>query len=340
MNVMASLEIRARGRGNQSKTSPNLTCDRCGRSHTYDSCKLRIGGCFNCELPGHLARDCTHGRNPNAGRNQHQGRVFAENANDAAKGDPLMRDKCLIGDKTLVALYDTGASHSFIEFDKVKELGLKMSELAFDLHVHTRYQMIVTKSGCREVPFKIEDREFVHDLICLPMVELEMILGFDWLSKNQTSVDCTILNGSDRAGGTKDLIGRTSEQEVHSIECVSGGSASFIGKEERRRNAILCRLPIVEQSDCEEQIRVKKDDIPKTVYRTRYRNYEFAVMSFGLTNALVVFIDYMNRVFRAFLDKFVVVFIDDIIVYSKMAEEHEEHLRIVLQILKERKLYA
>ena len=63
-------------------------------------------------------------------------------------------------------------------------------------------------------------------------------------------------------------------------------------------------------------------------------------MSFGLTNALAVFMDYMNRVFRPFLDKFVVVFIDDILVYSKTAKEHEEHLRIVLQILKDRKLYA
>ncbi|XP_016199215.1 uncharacterized protein LOC107640178 [Arachis ipaensis] len=129
------------------------------------------------KFPGHLARDWTHGKNPNAGWNQYQGRVFAVNANNTANGDPLMRGKCLFGDKILVALYDTGASYSFIAFDKVEELGLKMSELAFDLHVHTPYQTVVTKSGCRKVSYKIEDREFVHDLICLPMVGLEMILG-------------------------------------------------------------------------------------------------------------------------------------------------------------------
>ncbi|XP_016165258.1 uncharacterized protein LOC107607875 [Arachis ipaensis] len=130
---------RGKGRGNQSKVSPDLTCDRCGRFHPYDSCKIGICGCFNYALPGHIARDCTRGKNLNAGQSQHQGRVFAVNAKDAAKADPQMSGNCLISGKILVALYDTGASHSFISFDKVEELGLKVSELAFELHVHTPY---------------------------------------------------------------------------------------------------------------------------------------------------------------------------------------------------------
>ncbi|XP_016199716.1 uncharacterized protein LOC107640729 [Arachis ipaensis] len=117
----------AKERGNQSKNSPDLNCVRCGRFHLYDSCKIGLGGCFNCRLPGHIARECTHGRNQNVGQSQHQGRVFAVNAKDASKVDPLMRGICLIGDKSLVALYDTGASHSFISFAKVEELGFKVS---------------------------------------------------------------------------------------------------------------------------------------------------------------------------------------------------------------------
>ncbi|KAL4294393.1 hypothetical protein AHAS_Ahas18G0223600 [Arachis hypogaea] len=131
-------------------------------------------GCFNCGLPGHIARDCTRGRNLNEGQSQHQGQVFAVNAKDASKADPLMRGICLVGDKTLIALYDTGASHLFISFAKVEELGLKVSELAFDLHVHTPHQTVMTRSGCRQVGFKLEGRDFVYDLICLPMVGLEM----------------------------------------------------------------------------------------------------------------------------------------------------------------------
>ncbi|XP_016164809.1 uncharacterized protein LOC107607358 [Arachis ipaensis] len=92
------------------------------------------GGCFNCGLPGHIVRDYTWGKNPIAGQSQHEGRVFAVNTKDAAKADPLMRGNYLIDNKTLVALYDTGALHSFISFNKVEELGLKVSELAFELH--------------------------------------------------------------------------------------------------------------------------------------------------------------------------------------------------------------
>ncbi|KAL4381180.1 hypothetical protein AHAS_Ahas04G0107700 [Arachis hypogaea] len=131
---------RGKGRGNQSKNFLNLTCVRCGRFHPYDSCKIGLGGCFNCGFPSHIARDYTRGKNPNAGQ--------------------------------------------------VEELGLKVSELAFDLHVHTPHQTVITRSGCRQVGFKLEGRDFVHDLICLPMVGLEMILEFDWLSKNRVLLDC------------------------------------------------------------------------------------------------------------------------------------------------------
>ena len=80
--------------------------------------------------------------------------------------------------------------------------------------------------------------------------------------------------------------------------------------------------------------------MPKTAFRTRYRHYEFLVLPFGLTNAPTFFLDLMNRVFRPFLDKFIVVFIDGILVCAKIREEHANHLRMVLKTLKEHKLYA
>ncbi|XP_015970118.1 uncharacterized protein LOC107493544 [Arachis duranensis] len=130
----------AKGRGNQSKISPDLTCVHCGHFHPNDSCKIGIGGCFNCGSPGYIVRDCTRGKKTqNTGQNQ-QGWVFTVNTNDTAKADLLMR--------------------------------------------------VVTRSGYRQVGFKLEGRDFVHDLICLPMVGLEMILGFYWLSKNRVLLDC------------------------------------------------------------------------------------------------------------------------------------------------------
>ncbi|GJX74956.1 putative reverse transcriptase domain-containing protein [Tanacetum coccineum] len=88
------------------------------------------------------------------------------------------------------------------------------------------------------------------------------------------------------------------------------------------------------------QLRVHEDDIPKTAFRTRYVHFEFTVMPFGLTNAPAVFLDQMNRVCRPYLDKFVIAFIDDILIYSKTREEHEMHLGLFLELLKKEKLYA
>ncbi|GKA09777.1 putative reverse transcriptase domain-containing protein, partial [Tanacetum coccineum] len=88
------------------------------------------------------------------------------------------------------------------------------------------------------------------------------------------------------------------------------------------------------------QLRVRDEDIPKTAFRTRYGHYEFQVMPFGLTNAPAVFMDLMNRVCKPYLDKFVIVFIDDILIYSKSKEEHAEHLKLILELLKKEELYA
>ena len=88
------------------------------------------------------------------------------------------------------------------------------------------------------------------------------------------------------------------------------------------------------------QLRIRPSDIPKTAFTTRYGLYEYTVMSFGLTNAPAYFMYLMNKVFMEYLDKFVVVFIDDILVYFKTKEHHSEHLKILLQTLREHRLYA
>jgi hypothetical protein len=88
------------------------------------------------------------------------------------------------------------------------------------------------------------------------------------------------------------------------------------------------------------QIRIKEEDIPKTAFRTRYGHFEYVVMPFGLTNAPAIFMTLMNNVFYEFLDKFVVIYLNDILVYSKSKRDHITHLRQVLKTLRQHKLYA
>jgi hypothetical protein len=88
------------------------------------------------------------------------------------------------------------------------------------------------------------------------------------------------------------------------------------------------------------QMKIMPSDNPKTTFSTRYVLYEFTIMSFGLTNALAYFMNLMNKVFMEYLDKFVMVFINDIMIYSKNDSDHEEHLRLVLQMLRDNQLYA
>ena len=83
------------------------------------------------------------------------------------------------------------------------------------------------------------------------------------------------------------------------------------------------------------QLRVREADILKTLFRMRYGHFESIVMPFGLTNAPSTFMDLMHRVFQPYLDQFVVVFVDEILIYSKSEEEHEDHLRVVFQVLRD-----
>jgi Zn-dependent M16 (insulinase) family peptidase len=87
-------------------------------------------------------------------------------------------------------------------------------------------------------------------------------------------------------------------------------------------------------------MKIRASNIPKTAFSTRYGLYEFTVMSFGLTNAPAYFMNLMNKVFMEYLDRFIVVFIGDILIYSKSDSDHEEHLRLVLQKLRDNQLYA
>ncbi|WRX07781.1 Reverse transcriptase domain - like 2 [Theobroma cacao] len=238
---------------------------------------------------------------------------------------------------------------------------------------------IVASSDREASGSRVKDKYILVNLVVLNTSSFDVILGMDWLSPchaSVASVDCYHKLG---CLGYLAVV-RDTQTKVEDISQVSvvnefmdlfleelpvlfvkkkdGSLKLCIDYQQLNKVTIKNKYPLPRIDDLFDQLqgaqcfskidlrsgyhqlRIRNEDIPKTAFRTRYGHYKFLVMSFGLTNAPAAFIDLMNWVFKPYLDKFVVVFIDDILIYSKSREEHEQHLKIVFQILREHQLYA
>ncbi|GJW46865.1 putative reverse transcriptase domain-containing protein [Tanacetum coccineum] len=209
-------------------------------------------------------------------------------------------------------------------------------------------------------PFKI-------DLMPIKLGSFDVVIGMDWLSKHHARIICDEkvihipFDGETLIIRDRGFIRPSTSPWGAPVLFVKKKDGSFrmcIDYRELNKLTIKNRYPLPRIDDLFDQLqgssvyskinlrsgyhqlRVKDEDIPKTAFRTRYEHYEFHVMPFGLTNAPVVFMDLMNRVCKPYLDKFVIVFINDILIYTRNKEEHANHLRIILELLKKEKLYA
>ena len=186
----------------------------------------------------------------------------------------------------------------------------------------------------RSCEIMIGDSRLYADLIEFPILEFDVILGMEWLSANYATMDCYRKKITFKPLGVPEFI----FQGYH-----NGSPSTLISAITARRllkKGFQGYLAHVRDARIPSTDFRTREDIPKTAFRTRYGHYEFLVLPFGLTNAPAAFMDSMNRFFKPYLDKFVVMFIDDILIYSKSHVEHEEHLRIVLQTLRTHQLYA
>ncbi|XP_016173291.1 uncharacterized protein LOC107615771 [Arachis ipaensis] len=180
------------GRRFRKQPQQDLTCQRCGKYHPGVLCRSGIGVCYFFGQPGHLANNYPEKKKYETARVQQRGRVYTTYAASVEGSETLIRGNNKMAGKILNALFDSGATYSFIVFEKSNELGLRMVVLGYDLKVHNAtHEAMVTRLGCPQVPFRIQQREFMHDLICLPMFGLDLILGLDWLSKNHVLLDCS-----------------------------------------------------------------------------------------------------------------------------------------------------
>jgi len=163
--------------------------------------------CNNCGKEGHFWKDCPnlaravtrppvqtphqHQRRDKGNRSQAMGKVYAMTGTEAAGSSNLVMGRCVIAGESLCVLYDFGATHSFVSIACVERLGLSVRELQCELTICTPTSSLVTTSSlCVSCPVEVEGRRYKVNLICLPLQELEVILGMDWLSANRILMDC------------------------------------------------------------------------------------------------------------------------------------------------------
>ncbi|XP_058762994.1 uncharacterized protein LOC131636407 [Vicia villosa] len=344
-------------------------CGKCNRKH-YGDCKTASVKCYKCQEFGHFRKDCPVRDAPE----RTPGRVYTLDARKAQGNTNLVASTCYVNNQPLFVLVDCGATHSFISYPCVRRLGFETSLLPNPMIISTAMDDVVeAREFCKECSITFNGRKFVIDIICLPLKKIDVVLGMDWLSANSVYIGCkekAIFIPVKETTST-DAIERLLEGTVNMINYLFAQEKSFLlvlTSDSKDKRSIL-EIPVVcEFSDVfledvtslppEREVEFSIDLVSGTApvsvspYRmspaelrelksqTRYGHYEFLVMPFGVTNAPAVFMDYMNRVFQPYLDQFVVIFINDILIYSRTIEEHMEHLRIVLSVLREKQLFA
>ncbi|GJY20021.1 putative reverse transcriptase domain-containing protein, partial [Tanacetum coccineum] len=295
--------------------------------------------------------------------NQARGRAFMLGAEEARQDPNIVTGMFTLNNHFATTLFDSGADYSFVSTTFIPLLGIEPSELGFKYEIEIASGQLVeideVIKGCK---LEIEGHVFEIDLIPFGHRSFDVIIGMDWLSNHKAEIIChekvvriPLIDGKIEIIPRAIPITKSPYRLVPSeLEELSRKLKELQDKGFIRPSSSSWGAPIlfVKKKDgyfrmCIDYrglnkltLRVHEDDIPKTAFRTRYRHFEFTVMPFGLTNTPAVFMDLMNRVCRPYLDKFVIVFIDDILIYSKTREEHVEHLRLVLEPLKKEKLYA
>ncbi|GJT78447.1 putative reverse transcriptase domain-containing protein [Tanacetum coccineum] len=329
-------------------------CTTCNSYHAPEGpCRI----CFNCNCPGHLARGY---------------RGLPRNMNPVNTRNPTVRACYECGSTDHVRVVETkGARLGLVEIDKViKGCKLEIEGHVFDIDLisfgHGSFDMIIGMDWLSKYKAKIIYHEKVVR-IPLPDGKVLRVLGERpkekarfWMGvKKQEEI--VVVRDFPKELQDKGFIRPSSSPWGAPVFFVKKKDGSFrmcIDYRELNKLTVKNRYPLPRIDDLFDelqrsqfflkidlrsgyhQLRVNEDDILKTTFRTRYGHFKFTVMPSGLTNAPMIFMDLMNRVCRPYLDKFVIVFIDDILIYSKTQEEHVEHLRLVLELLKKEKLYA
>ncbi|GJY05438.1 putative reverse transcriptase domain-containing protein [Tanacetum coccineum] len=254
----------------------------------------------------HYANQCQKTTNNNA-----QGRAYMLRDRNAHQNPNIVTGMFLLNQHLARVLFDSGADKSFVSISLASKLNIPpiTIDTFYDIKMADG-NLVSTNTVIQGAILTLLNQPFKIDLMPIKLGSFDVVIGMDWLSKYHARIICD-------------------EKVVH---IPIDGEPLII-----RGSSVYSKIDL---RSGYHQLRVRDKDIPKTAFRKRYGHYEFQVMPFGLTNAPAVFMDLMNRVCKPYLHKFVIMFIDDILIYSRNEEEHANHLRIILELLKKEKLYA
>nr|GEV58838.1 putative reverse transcriptase domain-containing protein [Tanacetum cinerariifolium] len=317
------------------------SCYKCGSlNHMSKDFKKLMILCYNCNQLGHKFNECMNlkaieakplksvkeAKVEKVGIPNPMARVYMMATEEDKVKPDIFTGIILVNSKPARMLYALGESVSFVSYEFSKNLSILPNKLLQPLEVEIADDKVVVMSNVyRKVEIEIDDNMFRIDLIpiMLGVFDIFTMGSFDLFVKKK--------DGSMRMCIDYRKLNKVTVINVYPLPRIDDlfdqiQDARWFLKIDLRSGY--------------HQLKVQEEDIPKTAFRTRYGHFKFVVMTFGLTNALVIFMDLMNRVCRPMLDKSVIVFIDDILVYSEIKEEYEIHLREILKTLGKEKLYA
>ncbi|GJZ45953.1 putative reverse transcriptase domain-containing protein [Tanacetum coccineum] len=314
---------------------------------------VRVGNnlrvCCECGIPDHFRNNCPKmyraagqvgnqlglegNRNTRSNGNQVRGWAFNVNMNAMeVVWDPnVVTGTFSLNDHFVTVLFNSEADFSFISTEFAPLLNVKPSIVNPDYVIEVADgKKVEVDSIIHDCKLELGSSMFNINLIPLGHGSLYVIVGMDWLSQNKAVIVC------------HEKVVEIPLEDVRDFEDVFPKDLSRLPPQrqvEFRIDLVPGATPVA-KSPYRLAPSEMHNDILKTAFRTRYGHFEFTVMPFGLTNAPAVFMDLMNRVCKPYLDKFVIVFIDDILIYSKTKEDHEVHLELLLELVRKEKLYA
>ncbi|XP_062075997.1 uncharacterized protein LOC133780140 [Humulus lupulus] len=306
--------------GNGGRNIP--PCPKCTKHH---SSECRAGVCYKCGKEGHMKRNCPTWEQSGNKEEQKKNdkydptRVFTITQAEAEASPFVVTDQIPMANTTYLIVLDLSDFDVILGMDFLSKYGAsincKCKKVVFAPEGRDPFEFEgISKKPITHIISAIKAREMLQH-VCLGYL-VNMVNAAEEIERRpeETRVIAEFLDVF-----PEELPGLPPHREIEF------GTKVFSKIDLRPRY---------------HQLRIKNDGIPKTAFRTRYGNYKFLVMSFGLTNAPAAFMDLMNMVFKEYLDPFIIVFIDDILVYSKTEEEHEEHLHLTFQRLRKHQLYA